>query len=1058
MPATLVQIDGWDPVAGAAVTLRAASHDDSRLCHLNNQTWWPAIAKLPTLRYDLFDGAFTGQITAPSSSLTLSTEAWPNFARYSLADAAIQLWTGEIGAPFSSYTLRFAGRIGSQPQLADLSAQVDFAVDDRWLDTALLATYAGTTGAEGPAGLKGQPKPLALGAPRYVAGTLIDSVNSVFQVSAYGAVNGFETALEKLARFGAPIADYASYAALVAAAIPAGSWATARAVGMARFGAPPTGQVSFLVQGDRAGPNGWARKPGQIIRRLAQLAGGLDKIDAASLDALDAACPYTLSLYLDQQSTARDLIQKIAASVNAVAFVSWTGKLLVLPVALGTPTTVLAADGSSMPPVKAVKQIDIAAPWKKLGIGAERAWTVHALSDIAFTATLLDRGRYIPAETYREGNIVDLADGSRWLFTGSVAATGVAPDSAGQTQWASLSPPTKAQDIAYDDGQTLEDLKPAEPGSTAGAPAGTLVAGIPAEDISGKLDATQTALAGAEQDISDLFETYGSTESAASSAASAAASANLVANYGGTANLLTNGSAELIQLQPWTKIGTIDITPVQGQFGEGTYFSCAGGSNSAGVTHRQSIALRGGTQLSLQAEMLTAGLNNAYAYVVIRFLNSSGQQIWATELDLPSGNGWTRLKLENFAAPSGAVTAYIEMGLYGSGTWNNTNAGWRRIKLESGPVCTAYTAELNDNALQGAISTEQSVRASAVSTLTTQYNGLSATVGSHTSSIATQSSAIATLNSQAATTEQRLLAGQPNLIPNSTFESGFANWTAATGMVAGVSASWGNVAAISNVTGGAQEILRTAKISIYGGKYYTVAADMALFANTTSAQCYVDIIFLAADGTTVLLDGGQNPMAATQDFSETAAKRLAFSHTDLAPTDAKFARVRFVVIPNGATISSASIRRVKLEQGSVMSAYTAEASAAYQAGVIADNSGKLQSYLKLTTSAGAAAAAVKLVATDANGNTYSGIALEAQEITLSTSDGLVKTVVLKLENGTATFTGKLRAASIETNMLQVNAAVIPAFLSWSTLIDGPGWDGTVGDGGSTVNVPPDKQA
>ena len=112
------------------------------------------------------------------------------------------------------------GGSSSQPTLKDFAASIDFAVDDRWLDKPLLTTFAGTTGAEGPAALKGQVKPLALGAPRYVSGTLIDSINSVFQVSGYGAVNGFEAALEKLARYNAPTGDFASYAALVAATIP----------------------------------------------------------------------------------------------------------------------------------------------------------------------------------------------------------------------------------------------------------------------------------------------------------------------------------------------------------------------------------------------------------------------------------------------------------------------------------------------------------------------------------------------------------------------------------------------------------------------------------------------------------------------------------------------------------------------------------------------------------------------------------------------------------------------------------------------------------------------
>ncbi|WP_156679342.1 hypothetical protein [Sphingomonas profundi] len=425
MLGVIVRIDGHDPVAGAPVTLRAASHDDMRVCHLDGQDWWPVIAKLPTLRYDLFDGSFGGGITAPSSSLTIGIEPWPALPRYMLADARFRLWTGEVGAAWTSWTLRFDGRVTAQPQSADGRADIAFAVDDRWLDGPLLAAYAGTTGAEGPASLKGQVKPLAIGAPRYVAGTLVDVAGSVFQLSN-GPINDVPAALERLARYGASAGDYPGHAALVAAAIPAGRWATAKAAGLARFGAPPTGKVSFLVQGDAGGADGWIRRPGRIVARLATLSGGAGRIDAASLAALDAARPYNLSLNLTAQTTARDTIQRVAASVNAVAGVSWLGKLFVAPVGLGAPALTLAADGSALPPVASVTQVPGAAPWWRLAIGAERTETVHQLGDVAFYGALIDLGAYDPGRTYREGNIVQY-QGSSWVYINPVATAGNAP-------------------------------------------------------------------------------------------------------------------------------------------------------------------------------------------------------------------------------------------------------------------------------------------------------------------------------------------------------------------------------------------------------------------------------------------------------------------------------------------------------------------------------------------------------------------------------------------------------------------------------------------------------
>ncbi|RYG88823.1 MAG: hypothetical protein EON59_03270 [Alphaproteobacteria bacterium] len=384
-----------------------------------------------------------------------------------LADARIQLWTGEPGAGWGEYTLRFDGRIGSQPGIANGVASISFGVDDRWLDAPLLALYAGTGGIEGEAAQKGQTKPIALGAPRFVPGRLIDSVNNVIQLSAYGAIEAVDTAMDRLGRFAASSGNHASYAALIAATVPAGAWATCIASGLVRQGAPPEGTLSYHLRGDKGGPDGWARLPGELIRRIALLAGGAGKIDDASLDALDAARPWTISVYQGEQATARDLIQRVAASVNAVAGVDWLGRLFVAPIGFGASSDTLDATGAALPPVASVAQLEIDAPYWKLAIGAEPTWQVHGLSDVAFSAVLVERGRYDPGESYREGHIVDLSDGSRWLYVATTPSTGNAPvdDS---VYWSLLTPAT-----TYADGTSIEDLKPAEGGATKGAVIGS---------------------------------------------------------------------------------------------------------------------------------------------------------------------------------------------------------------------------------------------------------------------------------------------------------------------------------------------------------------------------------------------------------------------------------------------------------------------------------------------------------------------------------------------------------------------------------------------------------
>ena len=164
MKAWLIQIDAYD--GATATTLRMASHDDDRLCHLDGQTWWPVIAKLPTLRYDFFDGSFDGgSITSPSGTLEANIEAIPSLPRLAIHDARIRIWGGELGDAFSSFVLTFDGRVKEQPSVDGGAMSISFGADDSWLDQPMLATYAGTGGAEGGTDLEGQVKTLALGTP-----------------------------------------------------------------------------------------------------------------------------------------------------------------------------------------------------------------------------------------------------------------------------------------------------------------------------------------------------------------------------------------------------------------------------------------------------------------------------------------------------------------------------------------------------------------------------------------------------------------------------------------------------------------------------------------------------------------------------------------------------------------------------------------------------------------------------------------------------------------------------------------------------------------------------
>jgi hypothetical protein len=428
MKAYLIQIDARDS-AGDPLSMRFSSHDDAALCHYDGETWWPAIAQLPSISYDFFDGGFRGDIGNPSGSFSLSMQAYPDMASAIWSDASFSLYQMDFdSSAITNLRALFSGRIRSQPRFSAGRAEIDFESDDRWLDEVLLDTYAGTGGLEGPDELEGTVKPLLLGAPRFAPGVLIDAVNNVYQLSAYGAIEAVEAAYDRLSCLGASSGDHADLTALLAASIANGSWATCLALGLVRLGAPPDGQVCFHVRGDAVG--GWSRVPGALVNRIATIAGGT--VASTSLSTINSTRPYNLSLAIVDQITPRELIQSIASSVKAVAGVNWAGELFLAPIAITSAVKTLNSDGTALPPVADVTQLPVDPPFWRLATEAEKTWVVHGSADIAYQYNF--RGAYSEERVYRLDDVVSVDDGSTWRFIGDDPVAGSVPSDE-NTDW-----------------------------------------------------------------------------------------------------------------------------------------------------------------------------------------------------------------------------------------------------------------------------------------------------------------------------------------------------------------------------------------------------------------------------------------------------------------------------------------------------------------------------------------------------------------------------------------------------------------------------------------------
>lgn len=483
--ACLITIQPLDIDSGARVPVRVCSAQDRAITGLNGVVWEPAITALPSLTMNLWNGDFKSPVDPGNASFSINMEtvkqSVPMADRYYWQGAPVEIRAEQIGAAWP-WTVRFSGVVGSasrKKQSLSITANVDTSGFSK---NVLTGSYAGTGGVEGGSDIKNRLKPLILGYARNVEPVLINADYSIYQFSAYGPIEGVTGLFERGSAFGSPVADYADYAALLAATIPAGQWGTCLAQGLIRLGAPAYGVITGDVKGYKVAGS-TPRLTGAIIKALATIAGvSSGTLNTASLDALDAAVPFTVNIVLSDQVTFIDIANQMALACNAQAGISLTGSYFVTPVNLSSAAALtLDAQGRALPQVVSSDELEVSVPYWKTIMGANRSWRVHTADEIAFSASLIDRGLYSATETYREGNIVTLEDGSQWIYTNSVASAGNAPPAwpiPSNDWWKNSVPPTSAANLTYADGQTLQSLQPDSVGSTRNVPAQLLQDGI----------------------------------------------------------------------------------------------------------------------------------------------------------------------------------------------------------------------------------------------------------------------------------------------------------------------------------------------------------------------------------------------------------------------------------------------------------------------------------------------------------------------------------------------------------------------------------------------------
>ncbi|MCW2309748.1 hypothetical protein [Rhodobium gokarnense] len=268
------------------------------------------------------------------------------------------------------------------------------------------STYSGSGGVNGGDDLEGKRKPLCYGYCSNITPVLVQSTKQLYQVNdgpvqAISAVyaNGVALDFDQ---------DYGTAAALLAAAIPSGDFATCLACGLFRINFLLDGDVITCdAEGDNSG-SGFVSTQGQVIRRIvANLSALTDPDDfyVPAFDKFETAQPFEVGYYADHNdtSTVSETVTRIMGYGGTIGF-RRNGKLEIKVFEAPGPVPAMRFDETEIVDIRRERLPDnLTPPPYKWRVGYARNWTVQdelagAVGDER-RAFLAEEVRYAVAES-----------------------------------------------------------------------------------------------------------------------------------------------------------------------------------------------------------------------------------------------------------------------------------------------------------------------------------------------------------------------------------------------------------------------------------------------------------------------------------------------------------------------------------------------------------------------------------------------------------------------------------------------------------------------------------
>ncbi len=270
---------------------------------------------------------------------------YDDLLRCAFGGRPVQVKVGKASWSYNSFATALFG-IALAPRDGEMRINLGITTILSLLEAPIERRYwAGTGGAEGTAELAGRAIPILWGYGRSLPGILEDPVTNIWRFAE--SLGDMTNARDRgVSGFLGGI-DYASHAALAAASVPSGHWATCIAEGRARFGSPVT-----LPTIDAEGAADPGNLAGDIALHIARhRLGGARNLNDARLDPgafarLDLLRPWETGLYIDGAVTGRQALDRLMRDVGAALVATRAGQLSCVPYALPgpAPAEITAAD------------------------------------------------------------------------------------------------------------------------------------------------------------------------------------------------------------------------------------------------------------------------------------------------------------------------------------------------------------------------------------------------------------------------------------------------------------------------------------------------------------------------------------------------------------------------------------------------------------------------------------------------------------------------------------------------------------------------------------------